>query len=63
MVSAQNFLVQGSEVLPENPLVPAGGPAIPRIIDVQEQGPTYLGTQNLLLESSKIINFLKILEF
>jgi len=42
MVCAQNFLVQGSEVFPENPLVPAGGPAIPRPIDVQEQGPTWV---------------------
>jgi len=60
MVPAQNFLVQGSEVLPENPSVPAGGPAIPRTIDVQEQGPTYLGTQNPLPENSKIINFPKL---
>jgi len=42
MVSAQNFLVQGSEVLPESPSVPAGGPVIPRTIDVQEQGPTWV---------------------
>jgi len=42
MVPAQNFLVQGSEVLPENPSVLAGGPAIPRTIDVQEQGPTWV---------------------
>jgi len=38
MVLAQNFSVQGSEVLLENLSVPAGGPAIPRIIEVQEQG-------------------------
>jgi len=38
MVLAQNTSVQGSEVLPENPLVPAGRPAIPRIVEVQEQG-------------------------
>jgi len=36
MVLAQNFLVQGSEVLPKNPSVLAGGPAIPRTIDLQE---------------------------
>jgi len=42
MVLAQNFSVQGSEVLPENPSVPAGGPAIPRTIDVQEEGPTWV---------------------
>jgi len=41
MALAQNFLVQGSEVLPENPSVPAGGPVIPRIIEVQEQGPIW----------------------
>jgi len=40
MVPAHNFLVQASEVLPENPSVLAGGPAIPRTIDVEEQGPT-----------------------
>jgi len=39
MVRAQNFLVQGSEDLPENPSVPAGGPAIPQTTDVQEQHP------------------------
>jgi len=42
MVPAHNLLVQGSEVLPENPLVPAGGPVIPGIIDVQEQRPTWV---------------------
>ena len=42
MVPAQNFLVQGSEVLPENPSVPAGGPAMPRIVEVQEQGPIWV---------------------
>jgi len=42
MVPAQNFLVQGSEVLPENPSVLAGGPAIPQTTDVQEQGPTWI---------------------
>jgi len=41
MVLAQNFLVQGSEVLPKNPSVAAGGPAIPRIIEVQEQRPIW----------------------
>jgi len=42
MVPAQNFLVQGSEVLPENPSVPDGGPVFPRTVDVQEQGPTWV---------------------
>jgi len=42
MVRAENLLVQGSEVLPENPSVPAGGPAIPWNIDVQEQRPTWV---------------------
>jgi len=42
MVPAENFSVQGSEVLPENPSVLAGGPAIPWTIDVQEQGPTWV---------------------
>jgi len=42
MVPAQNFSVQGSEVLPENPLVPAGGPAISQTTDIQEQGPTWV---------------------
>jgi len=42
MIRAQNFLVQGSEVLPENTSVLAGGPAIPRTIDVQEQRPTWV---------------------
>jgi len=41
MILAQNFSAQGSEVLPENPSVPAGGPAIPRIVEVQEQGPIW----------------------
>jgi len=40
MILAQNFSVQGLEVLCENPSVPAGRPAIPRIIEVQEQGAT-----------------------
>ena len=40
MVRVQNFLVQGSEILPENPSVLVGGPVIPGTIDVQEQGPT-----------------------
>jgi len=42
MVPAHNFLVQGSEVLPENPSVPAGGPVIPQTIEVQEQCPTWV---------------------
>jgi len=41
MVRAQNFLVQGSEALPENPSVLVGGPAVPQTIDVQEQRPTW----------------------
>jgi len=41
MVLAHNFSVQGLEVLPENPLVPAGGPAIPRIVEFREQGPIW----------------------
>jgi len=39
MVLAQNSSVQGSEVLPENPSLPAGGPVSPQIIMVQEKGP------------------------
>jgi len=42
MVPAQNFLVQGSEVLPENSSVLAGGAAIPGTIDVKEQDPTWV---------------------
>jgi len=42
MVPAQNISVQGLEILPENPSVPAGGPAILQTIDVQEQGPTWV---------------------
>jgi len=42
MIRTQKFLVQGSEVLPKNPSVPAGGPAIPWTTDVLEQGPTWI---------------------
>jgi len=42
MVLAQTFLVQESEVLPKNPSVPTGGPAIPQTIDVQEQRSTWV---------------------
>jgi len=41
MVLAQNISVQGSEALPENHSVPTGGPVIPRIVEVQEQGPIW----------------------
>ena len=59
MVLAQNFSVWGAEILPENPLVPAGGPAIPHIRRCSRAG-SHLGCQNLLPESGKIIHSLKL---